>query len=92
MKWIKKIFKPIIFFIKSLSVSNSNYQNDINDFTNNNETTINPNTGLPMIGNLDSMGNSFGSSASDTDYHRYNDYQHQSSSYTSSYDPFTNRY
>ncbi|HEM7073844.1 TPA: hypothetical protein U2K26_002761 [Legionella pneumophila] len=92
MKWIKIIFKPIIWFFKNLAVPNPNYQNNINQRNNNNETKINPSTGLPMIGNLDSMGNSFGSSASDRNHNWNNDYHRQNYSYTSSYDSFTNRY
>lgn len=53
-----------------------------------NETRYNPATGLPMVGAMDSMGNSVGSSATD----RHNDYSRRSSSYSSSYDPFNNRY
>lgn len=94
MKWIKLIFKPIIWFFKNLAATNPNYQNvyNHNHKNNNNETKINPATGLPMIGNLDSLGNSFGSSASDRQNNLGNDYHRQSSTYNSSYDPFNNLY
>ncbi len=63
-------------------------------YTNSNETSINPATGLPMSGGIDSGGNSFGSSSS-SDYHRRtNDdcyRSHLSTSYSSSYDSFINR-
>lgn len=57
-----------------------------------NETQHNPATGLPMIGALDTLGNSMGSSASDSQNHFHNDYHISGSRYSSSYDPFTNRY
>lgn len=93
MKWIKIIFKSIVEFFKSCWVPDPNYQSNINHSSNNNnETKINPSNGLPMIGSLDSMGNSFGSSAADRNNSYHDDYHRQNSSYTSSYDPFTNRY
>lgn len=92
MKWIKTIVKPFIWFFKNLATPNPNYQNKYNHQNNRNETKINPSTGLPIIGNLDSMGNSFGSSASDRHHNWNNDYHRHSSTYTSNYDSFTNRY
>ena len=61
-----------------------------------NDTTINPATGLPMVGGLDVNGNSFGSSSS-YDYYRRSqsdDYyrSHSSTNYNSSYDSFNNRF
>lgn len=57
-----------------------------------NETTINPATGLPMVGCLDVNGNSFGSSNLADHYRRNQDDYYRShtstSSYNSSYDPF----
>lgn len=56
-----------------------------------NTTEYNPATGLPMIGALDSMGNSMGSSA--FDHYSWNSDCHRHSMYnSSSYDPFSNRY
>lgn len=85
--------KPIVWFFKNIAVPNPNYQNNINHrASNNNDTKINPATGLPMIGSLDSMGNSFGSGASDRHHNCNNDYHRQNSIYNSTYDPFNNRY
>lgn len=56
-----------------------------------NQTQYNPATGLPMIGALDSLGNSIGISASDRDNY-WNDYHRHSTYNSSSYDPFSNRY
>ncbi|HBD7196761.1 TPA: hypothetical protein KKX01_002724 [Legionella pneumophila] len=61
-------------------------------YSKSNNTEINPATGLPMIGALDSMGNSLGSSASDRDNYWNNDYLRHSTYNSSSYDPFINRY
>ncbi|CDZ79419.1 hypothetical protein BN59_03737 [Legionella massiliensis] len=57
-----------------------------------NQTQYNPATGLPMIGALDSMGNSMGSSASDRNDYWNSDYHRLSTFNSSSYDPFSNRY
>lgn len=60
-----------------------------------NSTTINPASGLPMIGCLDVNGNSYGSNSSSDHYHRNHEAIYSSystSNYSSSYDPFTNRY
>lgn len=93
MKFIKKIFKPIVTFFKFVAIPHPDFQNKLNQRTaNKNETKINPATGLPMIGSLDSMGNSIGSSASDRNNNWHDDYHRRNPSYTSSYDPFTNRY
>ena len=64
-------------------------------YNNSNDTTINPTSGLPMMGRLDINGNSFGSNGSSDHYHRNHDDYCRSSSSTnnsSNYDPFTNRY
>lgn len=60
-------------------------------YKNLNETHINPASGLPMIGCLDSSGSSFGSNNSYDNYHRNQDHN-TTPSYSSSYDSFTNRY
>ncbi|HIF0232773.1 TPA: hypothetical protein ACXYK5_002700 [Legionella pneumophila] len=67
-------------------------QNDENNFDlSQNKTEYNPATGLPMIGALDSMGNSLGSSASDSN--SCNSDHYRSSTFTSSgYEPFSNRF
>ena len=92
MKWIKIIFKPVIWLFDDFELVSINCHNTSNNRKNNNRIKINPSTGLPMIGSLDSLGNSFGSSASDRSSNVHTDYHHQSSTYTSSYDPFSNRY
>ena len=75
------------FFIESADEQNNETNFDLSQ----NKTEYNPATGLPMIGALDSMGNSMGSSAFDhnswsSDYHSHSTYN------SSSYDPFSNRY
>ena len=65
--------------------------------SNNYETTINPATGLPMIGCLDVNGNSIGSSSSYDSHRRTDDHYdynrtHATTDYNTSYNPFTNRY
>lgn len=55
-----------------------------------NETTINPASGLPMIGGLDVNGNSFGSNNSSDHYQRNQDYYYRSSS--SNYNPINYDY
>jgi len=69
-------------------------QRAIHSFSKSNETTINPATGLPMIGCLDVNGNSFGSSSSYDHHRRCSEESSRSFSSTNynSYDPFTNRY
>lgn len=81
------IFAYAAFFIES-----SDEQNNENNFDlSQNKTEYNPATGLPMIGALDSMGNSMGSSA--FDHNPWNSDSHRHSTYnSSSYDPFSNRY
>lgn len=55
-----------------------------------NETTINPASGLPMIGGLDVNGNSFGSNSSSDHYRRNQDDYYRSSS--SNYNPINHDY
>ena len=81
------VFAYAAFFIESADEQNNENNFDLSQ----NTTEYNPATGLPMIGALDSMGNSMGSSAFDhnswnSDYHRHSMYS------SSSYDPFSNRY
>lgn len=64
----------------------------LNDDIKSNQTRYNPATGLPMIGALDTLGNSIGSSASDRDNYLNNEYHRHSTYNNSSYDPFNNRY
>ena len=59
------------------------------------DTTINPASGLPMVGCLDVNGNSFGSNSSSDHYRRTQDDYYRSLSstnYNTSYDSFNNRY
>lgn len=90
------IMLPILIVVVFLAIIITNARNAKNNKQNfeieSNQTQYNPSTGLPMIGALDSMGNSIGTSASDRDNYWNNDYHRQHSSYTSSYDSFTNRY
>jgi hypothetical protein len=86
------IFKPFILFCKIIAEPNPNYRSRYSHNKTNNDTEINPVTGLPMIGNLDSLGNSFGTSASDRHSNWHSDYHRPIQTYTSSYDPFSNRY
>ena len=94
---LKKIAK-IIHFVPATEEEKIAYakkQRAMHSFSKSNETTINPATGLPMIGCLDVNGNSFGSNSSYDHYRRSNDDSYRSSSstnYSSNYDPFTNRY
>ncbi|WP_272946893.1 hypothetical protein [Legionella erythra] len=93
---LKKIAKIIHFRPYSEWTENEKAkyakQNSFRSCSKSNNTEINPATGLPMIGALDSMGNSFGSSASDRDNYWNNDYHRYSTYNSSSYDPFNNRY
>lgn len=95
-KILKKIAKIIHFRPYSEWTENEKAkyakQHSFCSYSKSNNTEINPATGLPMIGALDSMGNSFGSSASDRDNYWNNDYHHYSTYNSSSYDPFNNRY
>lgn len=64
-------------------------------YSKSNETVINPASGLPMIGCVDVNGNSFGSNSSYDHYRRSHDDSYRNSSstnYSTSYDPFSNRY
>ncbi|HIF0232307.1 TPA: hypothetical protein ACXYK5_002225 [Legionella pneumophila] len=77
----------VTFFTEAADEQNNGNNFDLSQ----NKTEYNPATGLPMIGALDSIGNSMGSSAFDhnhwnSDYHRHSTYN------SSSYDPFSNRY
>lgn len=89
------IILPIIMVIVFLAIIITNSRNaksnKLNFETTSNQTQYNPATGLPMIGALDSMGNSIGSSTSDRNH--WNDDYHRHSTYnSSSYDPFNNRF
>ncbi|HAU1387080.1 TPA: hypothetical protein KKX58_001668 [Legionella pneumophila] len=84
-------FVAILLFNGSDACKNEKSKS-LNSENQSNETRYNPATGLPMIGALDSMGNSIGSSASNRNNDWHNDYSRRSSSYSSSYDPFNNRY
>ena len=57
---MRKLFK----FLKALNKKMNSYTDDNYKFKEHGSTT-NPATGLPMIGSLDSSGNSIGSSQSD---------------------------
>ena len=81
------IFAYAAFFIESTDEQNNENNFDLSQ----NTTEYNPATGLPMIGALDSMGNSIGSSA--FDHNSWNSDYYRNSTYNSnSYDPFSNRY
>lgn len=95
MKLLKSVFKRIakIFsFVLPTEEQKKGYGERKEAHYNSrlNETTYNPATGLPMIGAHDSNGNMYGSSASDRN--TWDDYSSRNCSYSSSYDPFTNRY
>ncbi|KTC83704.1 hypothetical protein [Legionella brunensis] len=64
----------------------------LNHDNNSKQTRYNPAAGLPMIGGLDCMGNSIGSSASDRNNYWNNHFHNHSTYNSSSYDPFNNRY
>lgn len=85
MKWIKILCKPFIWIYNNVDPIETDH---ITANGKNNETTINPATGLPMSGAFDSQGNTRGTSALNSHHDWHNDY---SRSY-SSYDPFSNRY
>jgi len=60
---------------KKIKNNNNNWRGE--DFKRQ-ETSINPGTGLPMIGSVDVAGNAFGSSSSDHHRSSYDDYhRHQ---------------
>jgi hypothetical protein len=94
---LKKIAK-IIHFVPATAEEKIEYskrQRAIHSSSKSNDTIINPATGLPMLGCLDVNGNSFGSSSSQDHCRRSNEEWYRSPSstnYSSSYDPFTNRY
>lgn len=54
--------------------------------------TINPATGLPMMGAVDIQGNILGTNHFNSHHDWYNDYNHTHSSFSNSYDPFSNQY
>ncbi|HDV5786129.1 TPA: hypothetical protein RJD83_003115 [Legionella pneumophila] len=89
------ILFPILMVVVFLAIIITNARNAKNNKQNfeirSSQTQYNPATGLPMIGALDSMGNSIGTSASDRDNYWHNDYHRHSTYNSSSYDPF-NRY
>ncbi|HAT3877934.1 TPA: hypothetical protein I8669_002768 [Legionella pneumophila] len=91
MIFILIVVMIIVFFAAIIITNARNANNIINFEINSNETQYNPATGLPMIGALDSMGNSIGTSSSDRDNYWNNDYHHSTYN-SSSYDPFSNRY
>lgn len=90
------IMLPILIVVLFLAIIITNARNAKNNKQNfeieSNKTQYNPATGLPMIGALDSMGNSIGTSASDRDNYWNNDYHRHSIYNSSSYDPFNNHY
>ena len=90
------IMLPILIVVLFLAIIITNAKNAKNNKQNfeieSNQTQYNPATGLPMIGALDSLGNSIGTSASDRDNYWNNDYHRHSTYNSSSYDPFNNRY
>lgn len=90
------IMLPILIVVLFLAIIITNAKNAKNNKQNfeieSNQTQYNPATGLPMIGALDSMGNSIGTSTSDRDNYWNNDYHRNSTYNSSSYDPFNNRY
>ena len=98
MKFIKIILKAIAKIIHfRLPTEQEKIEfakrHSLTSYSKSNDTTINPASGLPMIGCLDVNGNSFGSnSSSDSYYRNQNSSSYSSTNYTSSYDPFTNRY
>ncbi|MBJ16567.1 MAG: hypothetical protein CMF38_08085 [Legionellaceae bacterium] len=87
---------PILIVVLFLAIIITNAKNAKNNKKNfeieSNQTQYNPATGLPMIGALDSMGNSIGTSAYDRDNYWSNDYHRNSTYNSNSYDPFNNRY
>lgn len=90
---IKKIAKIIRF--RPLTEEEKNAFSKRHSFSKSNDTTINPASGLPMIGCLDVNGNSFGSNSSFEQYRRTHDdfyHSHSFTNYNSSYDSFNNRY
>lgn len=81
----------VVFVYAAFFIESADEQNNENNFDlSQNATEYNPATGLPMIGALDSMGNSIGSSA--FDHNSWNSDYHHSTYNSSSYDPFSNRY
>jgi hypothetical protein len=97
LKTIAKIihFRPYSEWTEEEKIEYAKRQRTFNSSNQSNETRINPATGLPMIGCLDVNGNSFGTNHSHDHFRRNNDdycRHFSSTSYSSSYDPFTNRY
>ncbi|BCA97250.1 hypothetical protein TUM19329_36110 (plasmid) [Legionella antarctica] len=98
IKIILKRIAKIIHFKPATEEEKIEYakrQRALNTYHKSHDTTINPASGLPMIGCLDVNGNSFGSNSSSDYYRRNHDDSYRSSSstsYSSSYDPFSNRY
>lgn len=83
----------VIMFLAIIITNSKNAKNNRLNFENeSNQTQYNHATGLPMIGALDSMGNSIGSSASDRNNYWNDNYHHHSTYNNSNYDPFNNRY
>ncbi|WP_298624823.1 hypothetical protein [uncultured Legionella sp.] len=84
----------LVFVVLAYVTFFTEYADEQNNETNfdlsQNKTEYNPATGLPMIGALDSMGNSIGSSA--FDHNSWNSDYHYSTYNSSSYDSFSNRY
>ncbi len=89
MKWIKILCAPFIWIYNNIDPIETD---QIAGNEKNNGTTINPATGLPMIGAFDSQGNIRGTSTSNSNHDWHNDYSRSHSSFSSSYDPFSNRF
>lgn len=97
IKIILKTIAKIIHFRPATEEEKIAYakKHSFNSYSKSNDTTINPASGLPMIGCLDVNGNSFGSNSSSDQYYRnQDDYyrSHSTTNFNSSYDPFSNRY
>lgn len=96
IKTILKTIAKIIHFRPATEEERLAYakRNSFCSYSKDNGTTINPASGLPMVGCLDVNGNSFGSNSSSDHCRGINNDSYSSSSPTnySSYDPFNNRY
>jgi hypothetical protein len=89
MQWIKILSAPFIWIYNNSAPIDTA---QIAGYEKNNGATINPATGLPMMGAFDSQGNLRGTSTSTSHPDWHNDYNRRHSSSSSSYDPFNNRY
>lgn len=71
MKWIKLLFKPFIWLYDNFEpIDDDPYFSNPSRETDMDISSVNPETSLPMIGDVDSSGNTFGTSSSNW-YHDY---------------------